>query len=494
MDQQFSLSWNNFHGNLSKGFAGLLGNGEFVDVTIAVEGHLLQAHKVILSICSPYFKKMFQLNPCQHPIVVLRDVTHKAMRDLLQFMYHGEVSVKREDLTSFIGTAEVLQIKGLTNKETEDDVSETEKDPIQIIETQNDNHNSESCASDIYDSSPNDTPESYELDLFKQRKLLGKLQQISELKRKSDEFLRTNYYTDILNAEKRQKLNEKPQSKPSNHPLHSTFDDLKKIYDENPVEITTTINPNVHSPAKNNIMNERNKNTSATDNSIELKTECDDSDIIVSDPAVCTAHETIQDGKKNLMMPLDLQTTQDNCTGLNALFMDLKNLVNGKVSNKIVRPIYEEYARPALDHRLVTIPQKEDGKKKYPQRSCRLCWRIGKRRDTRFMCSACELPFCALSLVMNGSSDSQLPVRYKYIYSRKGHKQLVHMNFVYTKHSTTHGKTSWRCVQYFSLNRCPATVETIDAMIYAVNHQHNHEDCYDKLVRNNIYEMDSSSK
>lgn len=32
-------------------------------------------------------------------------------------MYHGEVSVKREDLTSFIGTAEVLQIKGLTNKE-----------------------------------------------------------------------------------------------------------------------------------------------------------------------------------------------------------------------------------------------------------------------------------------------------------------------------------------------------------------------------------------
>lgn len=68
MDQQFSLSWNNFHGNLSKGFASLLGNGEFVDVTIAVDGHLLQAHKVILSICSPYFKKMFQLNPCQHPI------------------------------------------------------------------------------------------------------------------------------------------------------------------------------------------------------------------------------------------------------------------------------------------------------------------------------------------------------------------------------------------------------------------------------------------
>lgn len=56
---------------------------------------------------------------------MLRDVTLKAMKDLLQFMYHGEVSVKREDLTSFIGTAEVLQIKGLTHKEV------TQKDSIE---------------------------------------------------------------------------------------------------------------------------------------------------------------------------------------------------------------------------------------------------------------------------------------------------------------------------------------------------------------------------
>lgn len=80
MDQQFSLSWNNFHGNLSKGFAALLGNGEFVDVTIAVDGHLLQAHKVILSICSPYFKKMFQINPCQHPISMYSIIVHSNKR------------------------------------------------------------------------------------------------------------------------------------------------------------------------------------------------------------------------------------------------------------------------------------------------------------------------------------------------------------------------------------------------------------------------------
>ncbi|CAG4945195.1 unnamed protein product [Colias eurytheme] len=392
MDQQFSLSWNNFHGNLSKGFAGLLGNGEFVDVTIAVEGHLLQAHKVILSICSPYFKKMFQLNPCQHPIVVLRDVSHKAMRDLLQFMYHGEVSVKREDLTSFIGTAEVLQIKGLTNKETEEECCETEKEPQQNLETHDDNPNTESCASDTYDTSPNETQETNDIDILKHRQFIEKLQQISTLKRKSEEFLKKNFYTDVFNAEKRQKFNEKfNYSKQSNHSVHSAYENLKKIYDENPVDITTSLNP-IQSPSKNT--NENNMSQIGPDTPIELKTECDDSDIIVTDPAVCTTHDTQSEGKKSLMMPLDLQTTQDNCTGLSTLFLDLKNLVNGKISNKAIRPSNEEYTRPALDHRLVTIPQKEDGKKKYPQRSCRLCWRIGKRRDTRFMCSACELPFC----------------------------------------------------------------------------------------------------
>lgn len=82
-------------------------------------------------------------------------------------------------------------------------------------------------------------------------------------------------------------------------------------------------------------------------------------------------------------------------TSLSSLFIDLKNLVNGKVTNNALRTnTSEDYPRPTMEHRLVTIPQKEDGKKKYPQRSCRLCWKIGRRRDTRFMCNACELPFC----------------------------------------------------------------------------------------------------
>lgn len=49
---------------------------------------------------------------------------------------------------------------------------------------------------------------------------------------------------------------------------------------------------------------------------------------------------------------------------------------------------------PYSEHKIVTIPQKEDGKKKYPQKSCRYCWRAGRRRDTRFMCEQCCVPLC----------------------------------------------------------------------------------------------------
>lgn len=89
-----------------------------VDVTLAVDGHFLQAHKIVLSICSPYFKQMFKLNPCKHPIVILRDVGHEHMKDILEFMYMGEVSVLRENLSAFLKTAELLQVKGLTGDDS----------------------------------------------------------------------------------------------------------------------------------------------------------------------------------------------------------------------------------------------------------------------------------------------------------------------------------------------------------------------------------------
>ncbi|XP_022904911.1 uncharacterized protein [Onthophagus taurus] len=120
--EQFSLCWNNFHNNLSSGFHTLLRDEDLVDVTLAAEGKYLKAHKTVLSVCSPYFKELFRVNPCDHPIVILQDVKYTALQSLLEFMYQGEVSVSQEEIPMFMRVADVLKIKGLSenanNKET----------------------------------------------------------------------------------------------------------------------------------------------------------------------------------------------------------------------------------------------------------------------------------------------------------------------------------------------------------------------------------------
>ncbi|KAF2350445.1 BTB/POZ domain [Trinorchestia longiramus] len=112
--QQFCLRWNNHQSNFVSVFEQLLHTEQFVDVTIAVEGRTLKAHKMVLSACSPYFQAVLASHPDKHPIVILKDVRYTDMRDLLDFMYRGEASVDQENLPTFLRVAECLRIKGLT--------------------------------------------------------------------------------------------------------------------------------------------------------------------------------------------------------------------------------------------------------------------------------------------------------------------------------------------------------------------------------------------
>lgn len=150
MSDEFALCWNNFTDNISSGFHSLISSGHFCDVTIgkfdyfflssiafsqlflqftnkilffyaAVDGTLLKAHKLVLSICSPYFQDMFvSMPPNLHPILILKDMSAALVSTLLEFMYQGSVNVKQDELQAFMKIAETLQIKGLTTTTTKD--------------------------------------------------------------------------------------------------------------------------------------------------------------------------------------------------------------------------------------------------------------------------------------------------------------------------------------------------------------------------------------
>ncbi|KPI91658.1 Protein bric-a-brac 2 [Papilio xuthus] len=128
-DQQFCLRWNNFQANITSQFEALRDDEDFVDVTLACEGHRLEAHKVVLSACSPYFKELFKNNPCAHPIIFMRDCEVSHVRALLQFMYAGQVNIAQAQLSAFLRTADALQIRGLTDCSQHNDKKVNRKSP-----------------------------------------------------------------------------------------------------------------------------------------------------------------------------------------------------------------------------------------------------------------------------------------------------------------------------------------------------------------------------
>ena len=85
----------------------------FTDVTLAVDDESFEAHKLVLSACSPYFKHLLTSNKCKHPVIFLKDVAADHVALLLKYMYLGQIAVKKEELGTFLKSADHLRIRGL---------------------------------------------------------------------------------------------------------------------------------------------------------------------------------------------------------------------------------------------------------------------------------------------------------------------------------------------------------------------------------------------
>eukprot|EP00088_Acartia_fossae_P002691 TRINITY_DN11106_c1_g1_i1.p1 TRINITY_DN11106_c1_g1~~TRINITY_DN11106_c1_g1_i1.p1 ORF type:complete len:466 (-),score=142.67 TRINITY_DN11106_c1_g1_i1:648-2045(-) len=142
--EKFCLKWNEFESNISLAFRDIRRDGEFFDVTLAcfddvepgrdntpstagfddgvgggVRPKFIQAHRVILSACSPWFRSMLRHHPppammSANPVIYLRGIKAQDMEAILSFMYMGQVNVAQEQLDSFLRVAEDLKVKGLS--------------------------------------------------------------------------------------------------------------------------------------------------------------------------------------------------------------------------------------------------------------------------------------------------------------------------------------------------------------------------------------------
>ncbi len=133
--EKFNLRWNDFETNIRSSIGELRSVEDFVDVTLVCENEQINAHKVIISACSPFFRNILTRNPHKNPLVYLKGVHVSDMKSVLDFMYHGEVSVSQENLNQFLSVAEDLEVKGLTQKQSSDN-KEPRKSSLQFRQDQ----------------------------------------------------------------------------------------------------------------------------------------------------------------------------------------------------------------------------------------------------------------------------------------------------------------------------------------------------------------------
>jgi hypothetical protein len=114
--EKFCLKWNEFQTNIASTLREIRDDKEFFDVTLACEeeGQQVLAHKVVLAVCSPFFRSVLQRNPHDRPLIYLKGVKFNELAAVLNFMYHGEVNVAQEELSSFLLIADELKVKGLS--------------------------------------------------------------------------------------------------------------------------------------------------------------------------------------------------------------------------------------------------------------------------------------------------------------------------------------------------------------------------------------------
>ena len=113
MSEKLNLEWHEFRENTANTFGSLRENADFADVTlVSKDGQKMEAHKLILASSSPVFQNILKGNQHAHPMILMRAVKSGDLQAILDFLYFGETSVCQDNLESFLGVAEELQLRG----------------------------------------------------------------------------------------------------------------------------------------------------------------------------------------------------------------------------------------------------------------------------------------------------------------------------------------------------------------------------------------------
>lgn len=114
------FNWDNFESNFTSEFGPFFQNCHLSDVSIGTEdGRKIRSHKVVLSIGSGYFRKIFEMDSTSS-FVFLPGIDSKIVKFVLYFMYHGSVNIPNKDLNAFGKAAGFLRLNGFEESNSND--------------------------------------------------------------------------------------------------------------------------------------------------------------------------------------------------------------------------------------------------------------------------------------------------------------------------------------------------------------------------------------
>ncbi|XP_017475184.1 PREDICTED: modifier of mdg4 isoform X6 [Rhagoletis zephyria] len=466
-DEQFSLCWNNFNSNLSAGFHESLCRGDLVDVTLAAEGQFVKAHRLVLSVCSPYFRKMFTQMPAnQHAFVFLKDVSHTALKDLIQFMYCGEVNVKQEALPAFISTAEALQIKGLTDSDPPPSQSPAEP------------------------STPTPQIQQISSPRVRQRTSATRSFKIESVEDSGDDK-QTQIVIQTTSAPPAQQVVTQPQTQHLQQTQSQTHIAPQQIASTTTAATTTVV---THKrPARSIGSGPHIKRTKSTIDPLDTSDPSTGAQQITVQTAVVAAPapepkaqvQQQQPEPEYIDLPIELPTKSEPDYAEEA-----GDVEGGENETTYVED--DSYGELRYDESYFTENDEAPTGATTGQ-SSNVSGGGANATTSKALVKQQQSSFSDNSYVDvadQANSDAQGDGEVKFIRSQKKNAQLVYNGYIYNKKLTqANGQTTWRCIDFLKL-RCKAVVITKKNILVAARRSHSHEDHVQRIGQRPLYNIE----
>ena len=112
---------------------------DLFDLTLISEDEVkFEAHKVVLSASSAFFKSILKQSSTPHPLLYLGGVTSTTLLSLLDYIYHGEILLPRDELSVFLDVAKKFRIDGLLSTQFSQTAPEKREAKEQVVKTESD--------------------------------------------------------------------------------------------------------------------------------------------------------------------------------------------------------------------------------------------------------------------------------------------------------------------------------------------------------------------